>query len=501
MRRPPGRPNTQLILRGYLSSTGITTLLTCQRRSRTPRVEALGDRVKSPLLFIFFAFLSGCATYHARPIAPGVLMQAFESRTLEDPDLHRYLTAHCGGVDACAPGVWNLSTLTLAAFYFSPALDVARAQLGVRQAAIQTAGQHPNPTLQLPLGYTSNANAGTSPYTYGLGLDIPIETAGKRGYRRLQAQQLSQAARYHIGNVAWQVRSRLRRHMLALQAATERAQLLGQQITTQQQIVAMLDKRLSVGAVSALEVSQARIALAQQRVDLAQAQQQAGDERARLASVIGLPVAALADIPISSDNFERSYPALPADAVRRQAVLNRADVMQALAQYAASQAALQLEIARQYPDIHLGPGYTFDAGADKFLLPLSAVSLPLFNRNEGPIAEAEARRAQAAAHVNAVQALAINDSARALRNYQNALDYLHLADTLLSEQQQRLRALQKTFQVGETDRLTLALAQHEFYAQTLARQDARVQVQRQIGLLEDAMQRPLSANDFTAVPK
>ena len=428
-------------------------------------------------------------------------MQAFEARSLDNPDLRRYLVAHCGGAGACAPGAWDLNTLTLAAFYFSPALDVARAQLGVSQAAIQTAGQRPNPALQLPLGYTASAHAGVSPYTYGLGLDIPIETAGKRGYRMAQAQQLSTAARYNIGNVAWQVRGRLRRHLLAFHAATNRAKILGQQIITQQQITAMLDKRLAVGAVSALDASQAHIALAQNRVDLAKAQQQAEDERAYIASAIGLPVDALADVRINFDALERVYPDIPADDVRRQAVLNRADVMQALAEYAASQAALQLEIARQYPDIHIGPGYTFDAGADKFLLPLSAVSLPLFNRNQGPIAEAGARRAQAAARVNAVQAQAINDSARAARNYRSALDYLRLAESLLSAQQQRLQDMQKTFQAGETDRLTLALAQHEFYTQTLVGQDARVQVQRNIGLLEDAMQRPLAATDFPAVPE
>ena len=428
-------------------------------------------------------------------------MQAFEARSLDNPDLRRYLVAHCGGAEACAPGAWDLNTLTLAAFYFSPALDVARAQLGVSQAAIQTAGQRPNPALQLPLGYTANANAGVSPYTYGLGLDIPIETAGKRGYRVTQAQQLSTAARYNIGNVAWQVRGRLRRHLLAFHAATNRAKILGQQIITQQQITAMLDKRLALGAVSALDASQAHIALAQNRVDLAKAQQQAEDERAHIASAIGLPVDALADIRINFDALERVYPDIPADDVRRQAVLNRADVMQALAEYAASQAALQLEIARQYPDIHIGPGYTFDAGADKFLLPLSAVSLPLFNRNQGPIAEAGARRAQAAARVNAVQAQAINDTGRAVQNYRSALEYLHLAESLLSAQLQRVQDLQKSFQAGETDRLTLALAQHEFYTQTLASQDARVQVQRNIGLLEDAMQRPLAATDFPAVPE
>jgi len=36
------------------------------------------------------------------------------------------------------------------------------------------------------------------------------------------------------------------------------------------------------------------------------------------------------------------------------------DVLGALCRYAASQAALQLEIAKQYPDIHLQPGYEFD---------------------------------------------------------------------------------------------------------------------------------------------
>jgi outer membrane protein TolC len=36
-------------------------------------------------------------------------------------------------------------------------------------------------------------------------------------------------------------------------------------------------------------------------------------------------------------------------------------VLAALADYAASEAALRLEIAKQYPDIHLNPGYQLDA--------------------------------------------------------------------------------------------------------------------------------------------
>lgn len=454
-----------------------------------------------PVSWLALLALSGCASYQAQPIAPAALMQTFEARTLDNPDLQRYVTSHLHG-DTGQPGPisWNLATLTLAAFYFSPELDVARARAGTRQAAIETAGQRPNPALQFPLGYTSNAKAGESPYTYGLGLDIPIETAGKRGYRVAQAQQRSNAARFDIGTVAWNVRSRLRSHLLNLYAATRRVEILQQQIQAQQQIVAMLDRRLTLGAVSAPEASQARIALARNRIDAARAQQQCQDERARIAAVIGVPVGALTDIRIAFDAFERVYPDIPADDVRRAAILNRPDVLAALAEYEASQAALQLEIARQYPDIHLGPGYTFDAGANKFVLPLSGISLPLFNRNQGAIAEASARRTEAAAHVNAVQVQAIEDTGRAVQNYRAALDSLHLAESLLAAQQRQVQAMQESFSAGETDRLTLTLAEQAFYGNALACQDALVQVQRNIGQLEDAMQRPLSATGLPAMP-
>ena len=159
--------------------------------------------MKKLVSFLTFIVLSGCATYHAQPIAPAALMEAFEARTLNNPDLQRYVTSHLpADVSHRVANTWDLTTLTLAAFYFSPKLDVARAKAEVSQAAIQTAGQHPNPSLQFPLAYATNAKAGESPYTYGLGLDIPIETAGKRGYRVAQAQQLSNATRFTIGNVA-----------------------------------------------------------------------------------------------------------------------------------------------------------------------------------------------------------------------------------------------------------------------------------------------------------
>lgn len=439
--------------------------------------------------------LAGCATqrYHERPLAPAAMAATYSARSLSSPELLRYLTAHLRQPTVTwPPKTWDLDQLTLAAFYYSPDLDVARAKWGTARAGIVTARQRPNPTLQLPFQYTTNPG-NASPWTFGLGLDIPIETAGKRGYRIAQAQQLSDAARFNIGHVAWQVRSRVRTQLLNLYAASRRAALLRRQITAQSQIVAMLAKRLSVGAASAPEANQQRINLLQSRTSLAQAQQQIQDARGRLAAAIGVPVPALDDTRFNFQDFERTVPPMPTSLAQRDAILNRADLLAALSQYAASQAALRLQIANQYPDIHLGPGYTWDQGANRIEFGASGISLPIFNQNQGPIAEARARRLEAEAKVKAIQAQAINETGRALANYRAALASLKQANATVTAQRRQLSALQTSFRAGATDRLTLTQAQQAVDTSRLSQLDAQVAVQQAVGLLEDAMQRPLTA--------
>jgi outer membrane protein TolC len=175
--------------------------------------------------------------------------------------------------------------MALAAFYFSPELDVARAQWGTAHAGWRTVGQRPNPTVTASPQYTTTTLT-PSPWIAAVNLDIPIKTAGKRGHRLAQARHLSDAAKLNIASTAWRVRGKLRR---------------------------------------------------------------------------------------------------------------------ALVDYAASEAALRLEVATQYPDIHLNPGYEYDQGDNRWGVGLS-LELSVLNQNQGPIAEADARRTESAAKFNALQA-------------------------------------------------------------------------------------------------
>lgn len=445
--------------------------------------------------FLLAASLAGCASFQSHPIVPADTASVFEARTLHSAGLKQFLERNLGREAIPWPASsWNLETLTLAAFYYNPDLDVARAKWGVAEAGMITAGARPNPTLGISAKHNNDAPDGVSPWTLGWNLDITIETAGKRGYRLEHAQHLSEAARFNIASVAWQVRSQVRANLLELSGARKSEALLSQEEAIQKDLVGLLERRLASGDISLPIVTQARIALEQTRLALRDAQMRSSEALARLASAIGLPASALEGVSLSLEDVIR----IPADAhltssdVRRQALLNRADILAALAEYEASQSALRTEIAKQYPDIGLGPGYLWDAGQVKWSLGLS-LAPPILNRNEGPIAQTEARRTQAAATFIALQAKAIGEIDLALRSYRAALEKTTAAETVLASQKRYQQSVGAQFNAGEADRLSLLSARLELSAAGLARLQTVMTAQQALGRLEDAMQRPAAS--------
>ncbi|MEB0042062.1 MULTISPECIES: TolC family protein [unclassified Pseudomonas] len=428
--------------------------------------------------------LTGCARYQPHPLAPQKMMAAYEERSLTNPELQRFITARLPKITSA----WDLSKLTLAAYYYSPELDAVRARFASGEAATETANQRPNPSLSLPLQYTDQP---IKPWTYGLAVDIPIETAGKRGYRVAQAQQLSDAARLNIGQTTWQIRSRLHIALLDLYAAGRHHAIIGRQVNIQQNIVSMLEKQRSLGEASTFELSQEQIILQNDRRDLASDEKLMLEAKALIAQTIGIPVRALEPIKMDLNEFESLTPEIPGRIARRQTVLNRTDIQGALAEYEASQAALQLEVARQYPNLSLGLGYSFDQGVNKYSITPAGITLPLLNRNEGPIAEAEAHRKEAAIHVEALQNQAINQTDSALQHYRLATQGLALVDTQETTRTAVFKADQHSFDLGAIDRLALSRSRRAVNVDAMTHVDAVVQVQQAISQLENAIQQPL----------
>lgn len=436
-----------------------------------------------PLSMMLLVLLAGCASFTPEPIDPAAQQTAYESRRLDDPEMRQFIERSVGHeIAPWPPKTWDITTLTLAALHFHPDLENAQAATLLAQARILTAGARPNPTL----GVTLQNNAST---TYGLGLDIPIETAGKRDYRIDQARHLAQAATLREADTIWRVRSRLRASLLA--AYSTEAQLVRQR-DLQEEIARLLERRFAAGYASQPDLTQARLTLDQATLALAENRKLWAENLARLASAVGVPMRALDGREVSFDVFEQLFQPglLPSVDLQRQALLTRPDVLAALAEYAASQSALQLEIARQYPDISLGPGFSWNQGATMWSLGLSLV-LPLLNRNEGPIAEAKAQRQVAAAAFLSTQAKAIAEVDQARAGYGQAVRKFEIADRLLHEQQKQERAVTAALRAGEADRLTWLSARYETASAELARINALIEAQQSLGLLQDALRRPI----------
>jgi cobalt-zinc-cadmium efflux system outer membrane protein len=119
-----------------------------------------------------------------------------------------------------------------------------------------TASGRPNPSVGFVPEFNATAASGVSPWIFSPTFDIPIETAGERGYRIAEAKHLSEAARLAIASAAWQVRSRLRTRLLDLYAATQKQTLLEKQQEDQEQIVKLLEQRLEAGEAFEPDVTQ-----------------------------------------------------------------------------------------------------------------------------------------------------------------------------------------------------------------------------------------------------
>ena len=448
--------------------------------------------------------LASCASFTPKPLLPEKTAREFESRSLSSPALKEFIEKNLGKqVTPWPPAKWDMEMLTLAAFYYNPELDTARCNWKEAEAGIITAGQRPNPSASLSPEYVTNPASGTTPWAMGFSFDIPIETAGKRGYRISETKVRSEAARFAMADTAWKVRSGLRGTLLEYFTAVRRDGILGERVKMQEEMLALLKERLDVGEVSGPDVMRASIDYDRTLLSVKEAQSRLIDARAKVAGAIGVPMAALDDVRLSVGLFETPPPledfSLPG--LRREALINRADILEALAQYGASQSRLQLEIAKQYPNVHIGPGYLYDQGQNKWGIGIM-VELPVLNRNQGPIAEAEAARSGAAARFSGLQGRIIIDTERAVAGYRSSLEMFRAADSLVSEKGKAVGSLKAMFDAGEVDRVALLGGMIEYSDVRLERLDSLANADRMLGLLEDALQRPLGPSaPLPAVPE
>lgn len=398
-------------------------------------------------------------------------------------------------IDSAYPGRranrWDTDALTLAALYYNGEMGIARTKLELARAGQITAGQRPNPTISLSPGYDASK---MRPWFLGLGVNWPIETGRKRALRIEQAQDLGDAAKYRIASAAWAVRARVVRALIDLHVARGALDIYRAQASNLKRIIDLYARRTAQGQLQSEAATQATINYQRALLNQGGAVKRSAEARAQLAVAIGFSVAALENIRVDTTALA-GRPARPA--TLRAALARHNDLLAALADYAAAHKALRLELAKRMPDIDIGPGYEWSNDGGKFTLGLS-VTLPVLNNNEGPIAEATAKRRLAAERFNALQAGVIGRAQSAQAGLKAAIQIRATADALVATQREALDRMRTRLHAGEASTLPLLTAQVELDSAGAARQDADLEVLNARAALEDALQQRLFGHVFDA---
>jgi outer membrane protein TolC len=440
-------------------------------------------------------WLGACASYHAQPLHPRQSAQIFGARRLDSPMLRDAVTKLLPQAPPqWPPPQWNRAELLAVALADNPQLAVVRAQVGRSLAQQIVAGEMPNPTIELQSEYALH----DVPWLYGVAFELPLRSPTLRRLQISQAQIATSRQRWQLMVTTWAVRSNLMAALSQWQSARQRNTLLDTLARDQEELLQQQRARVEAGEDAPATVVPVQDALLQAQQQQGEARADAQHAQSDAAAALGVPPQALDGLRLDWPHWGIP-PQVAADelqAARTSALLSRADLAAAIDDYAAAENKLRQAIARQYPQFTLGPGYYFDHGVHKFPFDVG-LTLPLFNRNRGEIAEAHASRELAGQRMIALQAVIYGQIAGAERAEAIARDNESAARERLRSAREQLRQARLGFKLGAIDSSARMAASIVATRAQLDLLQTQALWQTARDTLEDALRAPLSGPELS----
>ena len=344
---------------------------------------------------------------------------------------------------------WLEAELITAALCFNAELARSNAASHLAAASGELARQYPGLALVLSAEYARNAPE-ASKWLRGLSVELPFDF-GERKAVRLEAAvqtELLSALDYAIAHRA--LAADIGRSVDAIAAAQQEQILLAARAQRQHEWRKFVEQRIDEGQAAATERLKPGQDLLATQASLLRTQAAERTARSQLASALGVPLAQVLTLAIRIDTL---HSAAQADfSMRHTALLARPELLRALGQYQLSELALRFEVAKQYPDIRLSPGYIWERGLVKLPLVLSA-ALPAFDGNKSAILVAEAARELAARELESIQANITQELDLAFANRTAARAAYRLGLLQLDSAKLELRAANASFDTGFLDQL------------------------------------------------
>lgn len=452
-------------------------------------------RLRAAVVVLAALALGACATYAPALIEPAKTAEAFAARRLDAPPVRDALMRVMPAAAApWPPAAWDRAGLLAVALADNGALAVARAEAEAAAAAKITAGETPNPTLGLQAEYARHE---PDQWLYGLSFDFLLPHRAVRAIDLEVAELGAGAARADLMQKTWDVRRALIAALSDRESARRRLDATARLAEAQDRLLALQQRRVDAGEDAPTDLNAAQAARLDIEQQVASARADLVSADAAVAAALGMPATALDGVVIAWPDWGAPPPFAP-DAfatAREAALLSRADLASAIDAYAVSEKKLERAVARQYPEVSLRPGYYWDHGIAKWPLDVD-FALPVFNRNEGEIAQARAAREVAGQKLLALQAAIYGDVDAALRADTVAAESLDAARRRGDSLRRQLAHADAALKLGAGDSLGRANAEVLVLRAELEALQAAAQRQGARNALEDALHAPLSGPEL-----
>lgn len=270
----------------------------------------------------------------------------------------------------------------------NPALLAAQREVDAADAQVLQGGLRPNPEFIYQADDASRLSR-----TSSVQLDVPIETANKRGARVDAAERGRDLAEVELAARLLRLRTAVASAFFEVLAAQALQGVAQDGVNLARRATDIASKRVTAGKVSPVEETKARVAEAGARVALTQADSALRNARRRLAGLWGNSAP---QFTLAEGRLEQ-LPAVPdAEGVSRR--LQRSPLLQrAERELARRKSLVGVEQSRTVPDVSVSVGIKRrdDVAQTSGLLVGVTVPLPVFNRNQGNLLEALRREDKA----------------------------------------------------------------------------------------------------------
>jgi cobalt-zinc-cadmium efflux system outer membrane protein len=330
----------------------------------------------------------------------------------------------------------------------SPELAASAAERSAREAHARQAGLLPNPELRAEMENVggSGDRQGFEETETTVGLSQLLETAGKRGKRRHVARLDAELAGFDHESRKLAVLSATTKAFVRALAARQRLRLATELEQLANDGVDAMRAQVAAGAAPAVEVARARVTLGKSTVVLRRAEHDLRAAETALAATWGGD--RLAPFELEGElTPARSLPG--ADAIDVGSA-EGPDVVRWGTELEERRAAVAMEEAARIPDVTVGAaGRHFSDNGDNALVFDLSVPLPIFNRNQGAIAEARHRldkaRAEREAAAASIRAAIAATRAELTAAHEQAM---RLRDEVIPEAQRAFEGARAAYRQG-----------------------------------------------------